>query len=77
MNLFKRITIQVDGFEGEQFETSSFFISDLAIISDDDVISQDEVIEEDAIFLTYERYENLGEITEDEIKILRKFTIID
>lgn len=76
MNLFKRITIQVDGFEGEESETSSFFISDLTTIKDDDVISQDDVVDQDAVFLTYERYENLGEITEDEIKILSKFTII-
>ncbi len=76
MNLFKRITIQVDGYEGEQFETSSFFISDLTTIKDDDVISQDDVMEEDVVSLAYDRYENLGEITEDEIKILSKFTII-
>lgn len=76
MNLFKRITIQVDGYDGEQFETSSFFISDLTIIKDDDVISQDDVIEEDVVSLAYDRYENLGGITEDEIKILSKFTII-
>lgn len=77
MNLFKRITIQVDGFEGEQFETSSVFISDLDIIDNDDVISQDDVVDADVVFLAYDRYENLGEITEDEIKILRKFTIIN
>lgn len=75
MNLYKVITISVDGFEGNEFEHVSFMLTDKKM-ENDAPIDQDEVIEADVVFLDYNKYEDLGPISEDEIKILKKFTII-
>jgi hypothetical protein len=74
--LFRVTTIQVDGFEGNENESYSYIISDSENINDDYKITQDDVIEADELFLEYNKYENLGEITEEEIVTLSKFRII-
>ena len=74
--LFKIKTIQIDGFEGNETETYSYMISDLEIINDDDEITQEDVREADEVTLSYNKYENIGEITDDEINTLIKFGII-
>ena len=76
-NLFKVRTIQVDGFEGGENETHSYIVSELNTMEDDDEVTQDDVREADVVFLEYNKYENIGEITDDEIKILVKFGIIN
>lgn len=70
--LFKVKTIQVDGFEGDENVSYSYMVSDLENIEDDEEVSQDDVVE----VLEYNKYENIGEITEDELKTLIKFGII-
>ena len=74
--LFRVKTIQVDGFEGNETESYSYIVSDLEIMEDDDEITQDDVVEADVVFLEYNKYENIGEIADDEIKVLIKFGII-
>ena len=74
--LFKIKTIQIEGFEGNETETYSYMISDLEIINDDEEITQEDVREADEVTLSYNKYENIGEITDDEINTLVKFGII-
>lgn len=74
--LFKIKTIQIDGFEGNETEIYSYMISDLEIINDDEEITQEDVREADKVTLSYNKYENIGEITDDEINTLVKFGII-
>lgn len=74
--LFRVKTIQIDGFEGNETISNSYIISDLEIIEDDDELTQEDVVEADAVFLEYNKYENLGEITDNEIMTLIKFGII-
>jgi hypothetical protein len=79
MNLFKRKTITVDGFEGyeyESFDKFSYLLSEESIMEDDEPITQEDVIEADVPFLTFYKYENLGNITEDEISVFKKFNIL-
>lgn len=74
--LFKINTIQVDGFRGDETVTHSYIVSDLEFMEDDNAITQDDVIEADEVFLTYNTYECVGEITDSEIETLVKFGII-
>jgi hypothetical protein len=74
--IFRVETIQVDGFEGSENVTYSYMISDSENIEDDEEVTQEDVQEADEVFLEYNRYKNLGEISDDEIKTLVKFKII-
>ena len=74
--LFKVTTVQIDGFEGEENESYSYFISDLETIKNDKIITQEDVVEADVVFLEYNKYKKLGNITEEEIQTLKKFKII-
>ena len=75
MKLLKKITTLVDGFEGDQTETYSYVLSQ-KLIPNDAEITRDEVIEADEVFLSYDRYEDLGEINDTEINTLSKFGIV-
>lgn len=75
MNLYKRVTIGIDGFEGLQITSESFVISETKPI-DDRIITQDEVIEADVVMLEYSIYHLVGPITDDEIAVLMKFKIV-
>lgn len=74
--IFRVETIQVDGFEGSENITYSYMISDSENIEDDEEVTQEDVQKADKVFLEYNRYKNLGEISDDEIKTLVKFKII-
>jgi hypothetical protein len=75
-NLFRVTTVQVNGFTEIENETYSHMISESEILEDDYEITQEDVVEADEVFLEYNKYENLGEITDDEIKTLIKFKVI-
>lgn len=74
--IFRVETIQVDGFEGSENVTYSYMISDSENIEDDEEVTQEDVQEADEVFLEYNKYKSLGEISDDEIKTLIKFKII-
>lgn len=76
MKLYKVNTIYVDGFEGTEIIEVSYMLSELESIKDEDEITADDVRDADELFLDYTRYENLGDITEDEIRVLTKFGMI-
>jgi hypothetical protein len=76
MNLFRKTTISIDGFEGNEIKSISYVLSDLETIENDEPITQQQVVEDDdGVFGQYNVYENLGKITEDELEVLRKFEI--
>ena len=76
MKLHKATTINIDGFEGNEIKSNTFILSELEKIADDETITQSDVVEADVVFDSYMKYENLGEITEEEINVLRKFKIL-
>ena len=76
MKLHKATTINIDGFEGNEIKSNTFILSELEKIADDESITQSDVVEADVVFDSYMKYENLGEITEEEINVLRKFKIL-
>ena len=45
-------------------------------MKDDDEVTQEDVVEADVVFLEYNKYKCVGEITDDEIQTLIKFGII-
>ena len=73
--LIKTTTHNIDGFEGNDLRSTSYIISDEKPI-DDDELDQNDVQDADVVFDSYNTYEILGEITEEEINILKKFTIL-
>lgn len=75
-NLFRVTTIQIDGFEGSENHAYSYIVSDSETLEDENEITQEDVVEADEVFLEYNKYENLGKITDDEIKTLIKFKVI-
>lgn len=75
MNLIKVITTQVYGYDGSEFESTSYIISNECMVNDTPY-SQEDVQDEDEIYLEYNKYIDLGNITEDEEDILNKFGII-
>lgn len=74
--LFRVKQFLVDGFEGNKIVSYSYMISDLEIMKNDDKITQEQVQEADVVFLKYNTYEKVGEITDNEIEVLTKFGII-
>ncbi len=76
MKLIKVIEISVEGLTGSEQVSESYMLG-YRIPKNDEVIEQDEVIEEDEVYLSYFKYEDLGEITEEEIKVLKQFKIIE
>lgn len=77
MELYRKITTSVDGFEGDTHETYSYVcVEDNDILQNDDPITQEEVVEADVVFLEYDKYESFGTITDEEISTLKKFKII-
>ena len=73
---YKKTTISIDGFEGNEIESISYMLSEKDNIKNDEPLTQQDVVEADQVFDNYNKYENLGEIDDDEIKILRKFNIL-
>ena len=43
---------------------------------DEDPISQDDVVEADVLYLTYDSFEDRGEISQEEMHVLLKFGVI-
>ncbi|MCK9445451.1 hypothetical protein M0Q50_00990 [bacterium] len=79
MNLIKVKTIQVYGYDGSEYESVSYVIGEVTdepYSQDDEPYSQDDVVEHDELYLEYNKYINLGEISEHEEDILSKFGII-
>jgi hypothetical protein len=74
--LFKVRTILVDGWGEGGSESLSYMISDLDHIEDDEEVTQDDVIEADVVFLEYNKYELVGDISDSEIEVLTKFGIL-
>jgi len=74
--LFKVTTVQIDGFQRNEIESNSYLISDLDYIVNDKAFTQEDVVEADVVFLEYNKYKKLGNITEEEIQTLKKFKII-
>jgi len=73
--LIKITTHNIDGFEGGDLRSTSYIISDEKPI-DDEELDQNDVQEADVVFDSYNTYEILGEITEEETNILKKFKIL-
>ena len=74
--LFRVNTILVNGFDGRKDILCSHLISELENMNDEDEITMNDVQDADQVYLSYDKFENLGEITDDEIKTLIKFGII-
>jgi len=76
MKLYKDNVVLVSGYDGEEDNRfNCFFISNDEQI-DDEPITQNEVQEADIVYLEYHKYEDLGDITDEEIDVLHKFKII-
>lgn len=75
MNLYKRVTTSIDGFEGLETTFDSFVISETKP-KNDKPITQEDVVEADEVMLEYSTFHEVGPITDDEIAILMKFEIV-
>lgn len=73
--LIKITTHNIDGFKGCDLKSISYMIADEKP-TDDDELDQNDVQEADVVFDSYNTYEILDEITEEEITILKKFKIL-
>lgn len=76
MYLYKRLINVVDGWEGYNSTYHEFFVSDKIHIINENEITQEDVVEADVTTLDYCEYQNLGEISENEIEVLKKFKIL-
>jgi hypothetical protein len=76
MNLFKKIHINIDGWNEGLPENFTYFISEASSYPDEEPIDNNEVVEADCVYLTYHKYVNLGEISINEIETLKKFEIL-
>ena len=75
--LYKVTENNIDGWEGDNLQSHHYIISEVLMIQDEEEITREDVVEnDDGVFSTYLTYTNLGEISKDEIKILKKFKII-
>jgi hypothetical protein len=54
----------------------SHLLSEEDHIKDDKAFTQDDVVDADQVYLVYNKYQSLGEITPSEIQVLKKFNII-
>jgi hypothetical protein len=77
MNLFKRTQVNVDGWNEGLPNSHFYFLTEESFIEDEKPVTYEDVVEEDSVYLCYNKYENLGNITEDEIKTLKKFEILN
>jgi hypothetical protein len=75
MRLLKKTTTAVDGFEGDEHDMISFMLSE-EVLENEKPVEQADVVEADVVFLEYNTYEDMGEITEEEIFTLKKFGIL-
>jgi NTP pyrophosphatase (non-canonical NTP hydrolase) len=67
----------VDGFEGNTITQVTYVSADIEVMAmNEDVITRDDVQENDEVFSTYHEFTSLGGISDEEMKVLRKFNII-
>lgn len=76
-NLFKVTTTMVDGYDGGKIETFSYILSDEKEIMNEKEITQEDVMDYDTVFLSYDKFENIGEVTNEEIETLVKFGVVE
>ena len=76
MRVIKRTSTEVSGYDGSENENRIDFLLSETIPTDEEPISQDDVVGADALYLTYDSFEDRGEISQEDMHVLLKFGVI-